>query len=216
MSRASSWPVMTSIGNPSARSACGRKTAPHWSRARNVFVATARTADGCRPRMRSPKRARQASAARLASGTRRPRVVDSRADAQRLAPGIEPVDLVAFDAADLQAEAVRAHVDDGKLWRRWAACAAWRLGACRARFRARDGGGLGAVQGASPRSYREYGESEQRTNWKLRRPKRPVPSLIWVPLPKSASALLLGLRRFTIFAAPRAAHPSLFGPATRT
>src|SRR4030095_8869799 len=40
---------------------------------RNVLVATARTADGCRPLMRSPKRARQARAARLASGARRPR-----------------------------------------------------------------------------------------------------------------------------------------------
>ena len=34
------------------------------------------------------------------------------------------------------------------------------LGACRACFRACDGGELGAVQGASPTSYREYGEGE--------------------------------------------------------
>ena len=44
----------------------------------------------------------------------------------------------------------------------------------------------------------------------------PDASLTWVPLPKSASALLLGLRRLTIFAAPRAAHRTLFGTATQT
>ncbi len=41
-------------------------------------------------------------------------LVEARADAQRLAPGVEPVDLVAFDASDLEPEAVRAHVDDGE------------------------------------------------------------------------------------------------------
>ena len=34
------------------------------------------------------------------------------------------------------------------------------LGACRACFRECDGGALGAVQGASPMTYREYGEGE--------------------------------------------------------
>src|SRR4029453_8115040 len=72
MSRASSWPVMMSMGNPSARSACGMN-ADALVATRNVLVATARTADGCSPLMRSPKRERHASAARLASGTRRPR-----------------------------------------------------------------------------------------------------------------------------------------------
>ncbi len=40
--------------------------------------------------------------------------IDTGADAQRLAPGVETVDLVALDAPDLEAEAVRAHVDDGE------------------------------------------------------------------------------------------------------
>ena len=39
-------------------------------------------------------------------------LVDACAEAQRLAPGVELIDLVAFDAADLQPEAVRAEVDD--------------------------------------------------------------------------------------------------------
>src|SRR5206468_2661307 len=34
--------------------------------------------------------------------------------AQRLAPGVEPVDLIAFDATDFEPEAVRAQVDDGE------------------------------------------------------------------------------------------------------
>ena len=40
--------------------------------------------------------------------------VDARAHAQRLAPGVEAEDLVALDAADLEPEAVGAHVDDGE------------------------------------------------------------------------------------------------------
>ena len=40
--------------------------------------------------------------------------IEARADAQRLAPGVEPVDLVAFDAPHLEPEAVRTHVDDGE------------------------------------------------------------------------------------------------------
>ena len=46
------------------------------------------------------------------------------------------------------------------------------LGACRACCRACDGGELGAVQGASPKAYRAYGEGEQRRM----HPNRPVPS----------------------------------------
>ena len=41
-------------------------------------------------------------------------LVDAGADAQILAPGVEAKDLIAFDASDLEAEAVRAHVDDGE------------------------------------------------------------------------------------------------------
>ena len=44
----------------------------------------------------------------------RPLLVDARADAQRLAPGVEAEDLVALDASDLEPEAVRSHVDDGE------------------------------------------------------------------------------------------------------
>ena len=40
--------------------------------------------------------------------------VETGADAQRLAPRVEPVDLVALDATDLEPKAVRAHVDDGE------------------------------------------------------------------------------------------------------
>ncbi len=41
-------------------------------------------------------------------------VVDARAEAQRLAPGVELVDLVAFDTADFEPEAVRSEIDDGE------------------------------------------------------------------------------------------------------
>ncbi len=40
--------------------------------------------------------------------------VEACAEAQCLAPGILPVDLVALDAADFKPEAVRPEVDDGK------------------------------------------------------------------------------------------------------
>ena len=54
--------------------------------------------------------------ARQRSLHRRPReaalLVDARAEAQRLAPRVELVDLVAFDAPDLQPEAVRPEIDD--------------------------------------------------------------------------------------------------------
>ena len=59
--------------------------------------------------------AREARERRLARGEREvARVVDARAEADRLAPGVEAEDLVALDAADLEAEAVRAQVDDGE------------------------------------------------------------------------------------------------------
>ena len=41
-------------------------------------------------------------------------LVDAGAEAQRLAPGVEAEDLVALDAPDLEAEAVRSQVDDGE------------------------------------------------------------------------------------------------------
>ncbi len=61
-------------------------------------------------------KARETGERRLASppGVMRPLRVDAGAEAQRLAPGVEPEDLVAFDAADLEAEAVRSEVDDGE------------------------------------------------------------------------------------------------------
>ena len=40
--------------------------------------------------------------------------IDARADAQRLAHRVEPENVVAFDAPDLEAKAVAAHVDDGE------------------------------------------------------------------------------------------------------
>ena len=40
--------------------------------------------------------------------------IEASAEAQRLAPGVEPVDLIAFDATDFEPEAVRAQVDDGE------------------------------------------------------------------------------------------------------
>src|SRR6185503_13986017 len=40
--------------------------------------------------------------------------VDAGAEAQGLAPRVLPIDLVALDPADLQPEAVRSEVDDGK------------------------------------------------------------------------------------------------------
>ena len=42
--------------------------------------------------------------------------VEPGAETQGLAPGIEPIDLIALDTTDLEAEAVRAQVDDGKRW----------------------------------------------------------------------------------------------------
>jgi hypothetical protein len=39
-------------------------------------------------------------------------IIQRRAHPQRLAPGIEPEDLVALDATELEPEAVRSHVDD--------------------------------------------------------------------------------------------------------
>ena len=44
----------------------------------------------------------------------RPCCVETGAEAQRFAPGVLAVDLVALDAADLEAEAVRPEVDDGE------------------------------------------------------------------------------------------------------
>ena len=40
--------------------------------------------------------------------------IEAGADAQRFAPGVLPVDLIAFDSRHFQPEAVRTHVDDGK------------------------------------------------------------------------------------------------------
>ena len=50
--------------------------------------------------------------------------VDARAEAQRLAPRVEPEDLVALDAPDLEPEAVAAHVDDSERRRAWRAAGA--------------------------------------------------------------------------------------------
>jgi len=44
--------------------------------------------------------------------------VESRPHAQRLAPRVELIDLIALDAADLQSEAVRAEIDYGQCGRR--------------------------------------------------------------------------------------------------
>ena len=113
VSRASSCPLMMSIGNPSVRSACARNSRAFFA-TRNVFVATTRTAEGCRPDRRSRNRARQASAASIAERLSRPLSSMPGAEAQRLAPRVELVDLVALDAADLEPEAVRSEVDDGQ------------------------------------------------------------------------------------------------------
>ena len=86
----------------------------HCFATRKVLVATARTADGCSPDSRSRKRARHASAARARGEREAALLVDARAEADRLAPRVEAEDLVAFDAADLEPEAVRAQVDDGE------------------------------------------------------------------------------------------------------
>jgi hypothetical protein len=56
--------------------------------------------------------------------------VDGGADPQRFAPRVETEDLIAFDAPELEAKAVRAHVDDGERRRR-------RLGAGASHGRAR-------------------------------------------------------------------------------
>jgi len=59
--------------------------------------------------------AREAGQRGLARGTREiALLVHARAEADRLAPGVEAEDLVALHAADLQAEAVAAEVDDGQ------------------------------------------------------------------------------------------------------
>ena len=110
--RASSCPLMTSIGNPSVRSASATNSCEFFA-TRNTFVATTRTAGGMKSRQPLAKagKARQRG---LHRGTREPAlVVDAGAEAQRLAPRVELVDLVAFDAADFEPEAVRAQVDDG-------------------------------------------------------------------------------------------------------
>ena len=108
------------MGNPSARSACGRNSRAFLA-TRKVLVATARTADGCSPVRRSRKRARHSSAAFIADDADPSLGIESGAKTQGLAPGIEAVDLVAFDAADFETETVRAQIDDGKqMWRaRW-------------------------------------------------------------------------------------------------
>ena len=51
-------------------------------------------------------------------GGEAPARVQARADVQGLAPGVEAKDLPAFDAPDLEAKAVRPHVDDGQRGRR--------------------------------------------------------------------------------------------------
>src|SRR6266705_4286813 len=48
------------------------------------------------------------------------------------------------------------------------------LGACRTYFRACDGVAVGAVQGASPKPYRAYGEGSQRRNAPKATPSRRV------------------------------------------
>ena len=40
--------------------------------------------------------------------------IETGSEAQRLAPGVEAVDLITLDAADLQPEAVRSQIDDGE------------------------------------------------------------------------------------------------------
>ena len=74
-------------------------------------------------------------------------IIQRRAHPQRLAPGIEPEDLVALDATELEPEAVRAHVDDGERRGR-------RLGArARGMTRARVASGVG-TQGPPYGRYR--------------------------------------------------------------
>ena len=71
MRRASSWPAITSIGNPSAASAWARNVAAFFA-TRNVFVATARDGGRMQPDEPLAKRVRHASAARRAADVRRP------------------------------------------------------------------------------------------------------------------------------------------------
>ena len=115
MSRASSWPAddVDREAERALRPAAG--TARAFVATRNVLVATARTADGCRPAqpLAEAREAGERGAPRVRRQMR-PRSSSAGADAQRLAPGVEAEDLVALDAADLEPEAVRAHVDDGE------------------------------------------------------------------------------------------------------
>ena len=81
---------------------------------RNVFVATTRTADGMQAgeALAEPREAGERGVHR---GALQPAlVVEPGAEAQRLAPRVELVDLVALDAADLEPEAVRSEIDDGQ------------------------------------------------------------------------------------------------------
>ena len=50
----------------------------------------------------------------LGLGGESPPGVESGAEPERFPEGVEPKDLVALDPSDLQAEAVRSHVDDGQ------------------------------------------------------------------------------------------------------
>ena len=115
MRRASSCPDDDVDREAERRFGLRQELAARCAATRNVLVATARTADGCRPRRRSPKRARQRQRRALRRRRlMRPCSIEAGAEAQRLAPRVEAEDLVAFDAAELEAEAVRAQVDDGE------------------------------------------------------------------------------------------------------
>ena len=92
------------------RQECGRHCAPRercWSRPRAPPTGAVPT--GARETARGT-RARPCARERGDASV----LVESGAEADGLAPGVEAEDLVAFDAADLEAKAVRAQVDDGE------------------------------------------------------------------------------------------------------
>ena len=66
------------------------------------------------PRQTLPKTGEALEGGSLRGGADPALCVETRAEAQRLAPGVEAVDLIALDAADLQPEAVRSQIDDGE------------------------------------------------------------------------------------------------------
>ena len=113
VSRPSSCPLMMSIGNPSVRSASAMNSFALRGDAERI-----RGDHAHRRRMQAREslaEAREAGQRGVHRGALDPSlVVESGAEAQRLAPGVELVDLVALDAADFEPEAVRSEIDDGQ------------------------------------------------------------------------------------------------------